>query len=364
MSSFQYRVIPALLVILFISHARAFVTRIEQCEPIEIPRCRAMPYNMTQMPNLMHHNTQENARLVFEKFEILLDQKCSDVLLFLLCSIYVPICAVSLQPDAIPPCRSVCEKARAGCEPLMNSFNVSWPDSLDCARLPRYERGVCVTPEAFVKPTPKKKSCKACKKKKPSWPLLRKNKYDYAIRILVLKAKRSTNQEMIYRVKILHVIFGGNVRFPANNEVTVWVNSTCSCPKLHRGKEYLVLDHQHGMASKLLLTKMATVTKWKDSMAANIKDWQARLSIKDDPNKKKNKNKGGKKRNKAEATVSSSKKIAQDKSPAKPEPSRYLEQSPFANVSDFLDGYTHGGRYYTKELAKKYSQALLRAAKL
>ncbi|CAL1549006.1 unnamed protein product [Lymnaea stagnalis] len=137
--------------------ARAFLARIEQCEPIEIPRCRAMPYNMTQMPNLLHHGTQENARLVFEKFEVLLDQRCSDVLLFLLCSLHVPICAVALQPEAIPPCRSVCEKARAGCEPLMNSYNVSWPDTLECSRLPRYERGVCVSPEAFVKPTQKKK---------------------------------------------------------------------------------------------------------------------------------------------------------------------------------------------------------------
>ncbi|KAK6973042.1 secreted frizzled-related protein 3 [Biomphalaria glabrata] len=135
----------------------AYMTRIDQCEPIEIPKCRAMPYNMTQMPNLVHHNTQENARLVFEKFEVLLEQNCSDSLLFLLCSIYVPICAVSLQPEAIPPCRSVCEKAKAGCEPLMNSYNVSWPESLDCSRLPRYERGVCVSPEAFVKPVKPKK---------------------------------------------------------------------------------------------------------------------------------------------------------------------------------------------------------------
>lgn len=150
-TSALYTITSAMLMF-SLSSSVAYVTRIDQCEAIEIPRCRAMPYNMTQMPNLMHHNTQENARLVFEKFEILIDQHCSDVLLFLLCSIYVPICAVSLQPDAIPPCRSVCEKARAGCEPLMNAYKVPWPESLDCSKLPSYERGVCVSPEAFVKP--------------------------------------------------------------------------------------------------------------------------------------------------------------------------------------------------------------------
>ena len=33
----------------------AFVHRLDKCEPIAIPRCRAMPYNMTRMPNLLHH---------------------------------------------------------------------------------------------------------------------------------------------------------------------------------------------------------------------------------------------------------------------------------------------------------------------
>ena len=136
-----------------LSSSASFVGRLDQCEPIKIPQCRAMPYNMTKMPNLLYHNRQENAKLAFEQFEILLEQNCSDVLLFFLCSIYVPICTIAFQQDPIPPCKGVCEKARAGCEPLMNAYNVSWPEALDCSRLPRYERGVCVSPEAIVSPS-------------------------------------------------------------------------------------------------------------------------------------------------------------------------------------------------------------------
>ena len=55
--------------------SHGYITRIEQCEPIEIPRCRAMPYNLTRMPNLVHHSNQVNARLVFEKYEVLIG-KC------------------------------------------------------------------------------------------------------------------------------------------------------------------------------------------------------------------------------------------------------------------------------------------------
>jgi hypothetical protein len=126
------------------------VRRSDMCEPIRIPLCHSMPYNMTRMPNLLHHSTQKNAALAIEQFEILVNQSCSDVLLFYLCAMYAPICTVEFQPEAIPPCQSVCERARQGCEPLMNEYNVSWPVSLDCRGLPRYDRGVCVSPEAIV----------------------------------------------------------------------------------------------------------------------------------------------------------------------------------------------------------------------
>lgn len=132
--------------------------KLDRCEAIDVPRCRSMPYNMTRMPNLLHHSTQENARLAFEQFHVLLDQDCSPVLLFLLCAMYVPICTVAFQPDPIPPCRDVCERARAGCEPLMQAHNVSWPEALSCSHLPRYERGVCVSPEAIITPNTGKKS--------------------------------------------------------------------------------------------------------------------------------------------------------------------------------------------------------------
>lgn len=135
-----------------------FDRRTDICEPIKIPMCQDMPYNMTRMPNLLHHSTQENAELAIDQFEILLEQNCSDILLFYLCAMYAPICTVEFQPDAIPPCKGVCESARDGCEPIMNEHNVSWPEPLDCNILPRYDRGVCVSPEAII-PSMSGKAC-------------------------------------------------------------------------------------------------------------------------------------------------------------------------------------------------------------
>ena len=41
-----------------------------RCEEIKIPMCRHMPYNLTQLPNLLHHSTQENAQLAIEQFKV------------------------------------------------------------------------------------------------------------------------------------------------------------------------------------------------------------------------------------------------------------------------------------------------------
>ena len=132
--------------------------RIDACEPIDIPLCKGMPYNMTRMPNHMHHSTQENARLAIEPYSELLRQNCSEDLLFFLCTMFAPICTPEFQKEAIPPCRAVCEKSRQGCEPVMNEHNFSWPEALNCDNLPEYDKGVCVAPEAIVSSMPEGKN--------------------------------------------------------------------------------------------------------------------------------------------------------------------------------------------------------------
>ncbi|XP_076450234.1 secreted frizzled-related protein 3-like [Babylonia areolata] len=265
--------------------------RLDTCEPIGIPRCRAMPYNMTRMPNLLHHSTQENARLAFDQFHVLLDRNCSEVLLFLLCAMYAPICTVAFQPEPIPPCRGVCERARAGCEPLMNAYNASWPEALSCSRLPRYERGVCVSPEAIVTPssTPGKR-CKCKKRKKRVKKMFRKHKYDYAIRAVIIRRKRVDAKTMTVKVQVEEVLFCSQVKFPRSNHVTLWTNSSCGCPKLRAGRHYLLMGHESVSKGRFLLSpNTALAVKWRDKWGARVKTWHQRLQ------KKKKKQQGQKK---------------------------------------------------------------------
>ena len=158
------------------------------CEPVRLELCRGeMPYSRTRMPNLLHHATQRNARLVLDQYQSLVDTQCGirtsqddlqqDYLVFYLCAVFAPICPAGFQlQDAggsesgrlrrrsqsrllpllasddegtIPPCKAVCETARAGCEPVMRRYNVSWPAELDCSRWPTQDRGICISPASI-----------------------------------------------------------------------------------------------------------------------------------------------------------------------------------------------------------------------
>uniref|UniRef100_A0A8C0KUP6 Frizzled class receptor 7 n=1 Tax=Canis lupus dingo TaxID=286419 RepID=A0A8C0KUP6_CANLU len=98
------------------------------CQPISIPLCTDIAYNQTILPNLLGHTNQEDAGLELR---------------FFLCSMYAPVCTVLDQ--AIPPCRSLCERARQGCEALMNKFGFQWPERLRCENFPVHGAGeICV----------------------------------------------------------------------------------------------------------------------------------------------------------------------------------------------------------------------------
>ncbi|XP_037101644.1 frizzled-7-A-like [Syngnathus acus] len=113
------------------------------CQSISIPLCTDIAYNQTIMPNLLGHANQEDAGLEVHQFYPLVKVQCSPDLKFFLCSMYAPVCTVLDQ--AIPPCRTLCERARQGCEALMNKFGFQWPERLRCENFPVHGAGeICV----------------------------------------------------------------------------------------------------------------------------------------------------------------------------------------------------------------------------
>ncbi|XP_059144460.1 frizzled-5-like [Physella acuta] len=108
-----------------------------KCQEITIPMCKGIGYNMTYMPNQFNHDTQEESGLEVHQFWPLVEIQCSPDLKFFLCSMYAPICMENYKKH-LPACRSVCERARDGCSPLMKQYGFNWPDRMKCEDLPEY----------------------------------------------------------------------------------------------------------------------------------------------------------------------------------------------------------------------------------
>lgn len=108
-----------------------------RCQEISIPMCRGIGYNMTAMPNTFHHDSQEEAGLEVHQFWPLVEINCSDDLRFFLCSIYTPICMEDYTKP-LPACRTVCERAKTGCAPIMSQYGFGWPDRMNCDELPNF----------------------------------------------------------------------------------------------------------------------------------------------------------------------------------------------------------------------------------
>lgn len=106
-----------------------------KCQKITIPLCANLGYNMTQFPNFMGQENEEDAATKINEFAPLIAVNCAPQLRFFLCSMFAPMCAEGVD-HPIYSCRSMCEAARNGCTPVMQKFGFDWPDILDCSQMP------------------------------------------------------------------------------------------------------------------------------------------------------------------------------------------------------------------------------------
>lgn len=129
--------------LIFSSAFYAVLSRERKCEKIKIPLCQSVGYNLTYMPNMFNHDTQEEAALEVHQFWPLVEIKCSANLKEFLCSMYAPICQPNYRRE-IPPCRSLCQQAKEGCAPLMRQYGFSWPKRMRCENFPKFGHKLCV----------------------------------------------------------------------------------------------------------------------------------------------------------------------------------------------------------------------------
>ena len=142
----------------FYSNGNPISSAPRRCEEIRIGLCKSLPYNRTRLPNNFEQETQTIVnRTLWDLAQRFHAGVCSEDLLFFVCSLYLPICVENNRiKKPIKPCRSVCEKVKSDCQAAVDSITgeelplLAFPE-FECDKLEVYDKGVCVTPNAFIR---------------------------------------------------------------------------------------------------------------------------------------------------------------------------------------------------------------------
>ncbi|KAK3783620.1 hypothetical protein RRG08_001529 [Elysia crispata] len=130
------RVLLSLIALTIFTRAGAFgAESVRTCQPIRYDTCKGLGYNVTGMPNLVNHPSEDDALLQLQTFLPLIQYGCSSRLKFFLCSVYLPMCTEKVRTP-IGPCRPLCEAVRGRCEPVLQTFGYPWPNALNCSKFP------------------------------------------------------------------------------------------------------------------------------------------------------------------------------------------------------------------------------------
>lgn len=116
------------------------------CVPIpdKLKLCRNLAYKEMKLPNLLNHETMDEVKQQTLSWIPLLRKNCHPDLQRFLCSLFAPVCLES-SPQPIYPCKSLCERVKNACEPVMIRAGYPWPGMLSCDPLPQNE--MCIKPE-------------------------------------------------------------------------------------------------------------------------------------------------------------------------------------------------------------------------
>ncbi|XP_010897509.1 secreted frizzled-related protein 2 [Esox lucius] len=160
------------------------------CKPIpaSLVLCHDIEYNNMRLPNLLGHETINEVLQQASSWIPLVQKQCHPDTRKFLCSLFAPVCLDELD-EPIQPCRSLCERVKDGCAPVMSAFGFPWPDMLDCERFPA-DNDLCIPPVGIDHVVPVTKEvprvCDACKDKEENDnEIVDLCKNDFALKIKV-----------------------------------------------------------------------------------------------------------------------------------------------------------------------------------
>ncbi|KAJ1363167.1 hypothetical protein KIN20_022963 [Parelaphostrongylus tenuis] len=132
-----------------------------QCVPIprNLTICYGMQYNQMRLPNLLEHETINEAIHQSSDWKSLLQLNCHPDTQLFLCSLFAPICLPTMDKEILP-CRSLCRAVKQGCEGRMSIYGFPWPEMLSCEKYPE-DNDMCIKAVNTEKQA-RDTSCPAC----------------------------------------------------------------------------------------------------------------------------------------------------------------------------------------------------------
>ena len=92
---------------------------------------------------MLEHDTIQEASQQATYWVPLTHANCAEDTQLFLCSLFAPVCL----ERPIYPCRSLCQKVKAGCEKKMSDQGYPWPSMLECDKFP-LDNDMCITSQA------------------------------------------------------------------------------------------------------------------------------------------------------------------------------------------------------------------------
>ncbi|KAM9295256.1 atrial natriuretic peptide-converting enzyme [Morus bassanus] len=105
------------------------------CINITNSQCQMLPYNYTTITSVLSIVKSIEMEKFLKFFSYLNRLSCYQHIMLFGCSLALPEC-ISDGDDSqgLLPCRTFCEAAKEGCEPVLSMVNASWPEFLKCSQ--------------------------------------------------------------------------------------------------------------------------------------------------------------------------------------------------------------------------------------
>ncbi|XP_068536373.1 atrial natriuretic peptide-converting enzyme isoform X1 [Anas acuta] len=105
------------------------------CINITNSQCQMLPYNYTTLTSVLSIVKNIEMEKFLKFFSYLSRLSCYQHIMLFGCSLALPEC-ISDGDDSqsLLPCRTFCEAAKEGCEPVLGMVNASWPEFLKCSQ--------------------------------------------------------------------------------------------------------------------------------------------------------------------------------------------------------------------------------------